>query len=101
MLQGLKEVERALAARGIGFVMRAGEPAEVALGLAKQATVVVCDRGYLRHQKAWRERRSPRRRCPVLQVEGDVVVPVEIAAASTRWRRAPCGRSCIGSGTTI
>jgi deoxyribodipyrimidine photo-lyase len=52
MLEGLKETQRALAKRGIRMVVRRGDPAEVALGCARQASLIVCDRGYLRHQKA-------------------------------------------------
>ena len=80
MLQGLQEVERALTQRGIGFVIRRGEPAEVAIDLAGRAALVVCDRGYLRHQKRWRRAVAEAARCPVAQVEGDVVVPVEEAS---------------------
>jgi deoxyribodipyrimidine photo-lyase len=80
MLQGLAEVERALRARGIGFVIRKGAPDAVALALAGTAAAVVCDRGYLRHQKAWRARVAKQASCPVVQVEGDVVVPVEVAS---------------------
>ena len=79
MLQGLAEVERALQARGIGFVIRHGAPDAVALALAQRAALVVCDRGYLRHQKAWREQVARAAPCEVVQVEGDVVVPVEVA----------------------
>ena len=35
MLEGLKETAAALAARGIRFVLRRGDPAEVALDLAR------------------------------------------------------------------
>ena len=80
MLQGLQEVERSLSARGIGFVIRHGEPAEVALELARRAALVVCDRGYLRHQKRWRAAVAQAAPCPVVQIEGDVVVPVEEAS---------------------
>jgi deoxyribodipyrimidine photo-lyase len=80
MLQGLAAVERALQARGIAFVMRKGAPAEVALALAGHAALVVCDRGYLRHQKAWREHVASAAPCAVVEVEGDVVVPVEVAS---------------------
>jgi deoxyribodipyrimidine photo-lyase len=80
MLQGLQEVERTLAGRGIGFVIRRGRPAEVALALAGKAALVVCDRGYLRHQKRWRAALAERAPCRVVQVEGDVVVPVEEAS---------------------
>ena len=54
MLEGLRETEQALARRGIAFVLRHGPPARVALELARRASAVVCDRGYLRHQRAWR-----------------------------------------------
>jgi deoxyribodipyrimidine photo-lyase len=77
MLQGLREVEQALAARGIAFVVRRGAPDQVALGLARDAALVVCDRGYLRHQRRWRSALAKAATCAVVEVEGDVVVPVE------------------------
>jgi deoxyribodipyrimidine photo-lyase len=80
MLEGLAEAEDNLRRRGIRFVVRAGRPDEVALGLAGDAAMVVCDRGYLRHQRQWRRHVADRARCPVVQVEGDVVVPVETAS---------------------
>jgi deoxyribodipyrimidine photo-lyase len=80
MLQGLKETEASLKGRGIPMVVRQGAPDAVALELAKDAALVVCDRGYLRHQKAWRACVAKKARCPVLEVEGDVVVPVEVAS---------------------
>jgi deoxyribodipyrimidine photo-lyase len=80
MLEGLAEVEAELRRRGIGFVIRRGSPDEVALQLARDAVLVVCDRGYLKLQKAWRARVAAEARCRVVQVEGDVVVPVEHAS---------------------
>jgi deoxyribodipyrimidine photo-lyase len=80
MLQGLAEVQAELRGRGIGFVLRRGSPDEVALQFAKDAVLVVCDRGYLNLQKAWRARVAAKARCKVVQVEGDVVVPVEHAS---------------------
>ncbi len=80
MLQGLQEVARTLEERRIAFILRRGAPDEVAIGLAADAAMVVCDRGYLRHQKAWRAAVARAVRCPVVQVEGDVAVPVEVAS---------------------
>jgi deoxyribodipyrimidine photo-lyase len=80
MLQGLREVEAALTTRGIAFVIRRGAPDVVALDLAAEATVVVCDGGYLRHQRAWRQRVGEGAPCPVIRVEGDVVVPVGLVS---------------------
>lgn len=81
MLQGLREVRASLAERGIAFVIRRGAPDAVALDLAKDAAAVVCDAGYLRHQRLWRARVGEGAACPVLRVEGDVVVPVGLASA--------------------
>src|SRR5436305_15120683 len=54
MLEGLRDVERALRERGIALVLRHGRPDQAIRPLAAQAALVVCDRGYLRHEKAWR-----------------------------------------------
>jgi deoxyribodipyrimidine photo-lyase len=80
MLEGLRDVESALHRRGIAFVLGRGAPDEVALSLARRAALVVADRGYLRHQKAWRRRVAASAGRRVLQVEADVVVPVEHAS---------------------
>lgn len=76
LLEGLAETAAELADRGIKLVLRQGPPDAIALELSKDASIVVCDRGYLRHQRQWRRsvaRKAGRR---VVQVEGDVVVPV-------------------------
>ena len=48
-------VASALKRRGMHFVLRRGAPDVVAIELARKASLVVCERGYLRHQKAWRK----------------------------------------------
>ncbi len=83
MLQGLAEVRGDLARRGIAFVIRRGAPDSVALALAAAASLVVCDCGYLRHQKQWRETVARKAECPVIQVEGDVVVPVRLVSGKS------------------
>jgi deoxyribodipyrimidine photo-lyase len=85
MLEGLAEVEDGLRRRGIRFVVRAGRPDEVALALAGEAAITVCDRGYLRHQRQWRRRVADLAKCPVVQVEGDVVVPLETASGKAEY----------------
>ena len=80
MLEGLQEVARALSRRRIRFVLQFGDPADVALRLGKQAALIVCDRGYLRVQKAWRRKVAAKASCAVVQVESDVVVPVDAAS---------------------
>jgi deoxyribodipyrimidine photo-lyase len=85
MLEGLAETQRALKRRGIAFIARRGHPAYVAIDLARGASLVVCDRGYLRHQKTWRRRVAEAVACAVTQVESDVVVPVEVVSHKAEY----------------
>jgi deoxyribodipyrimidine photo-lyase len=80
MLEGLTQTADGLSERGIKLVVRLGDPADVALELAADACLVVCDRGYLRFQKEWRHRVAEQAPCAVIQVESDVVVPVRQAS---------------------
>lgn len=80
MLQGLRDVQANLAKRGIKFIVKHGSPPEVALHYAKSAAVLVTDRGYTRHQKRWRDEVADSAKCQVIEVESDVVVPVEVAS---------------------
>ena len=77
MLEGLRETESELKKRGIKLAVRLSPPPLAALDLAAGAAVIVVDRGYLRIQRGWRERVAGEARCRVVQVESDVVVPVE------------------------
>ncbi len=77
LLQGLADVRADLRQRGIDFVVKHGSPARVAIRFSKDAALVVCDRGYTRHQKQWRDEVADGCACRVVQVESDVVVPVE------------------------
>lgn len=85
MLQGLKETQSALEARGIKLSVQFGNPPDVALHAGAGAAMIVCDRGYLRHQKAWRNKVAEVARCRVVQVESDVVVPVETVSNKAEY----------------
>lgn len=85
MLEGLRDVGMALEKRGIGFSLQRGDPADVALKLGTGASLIVCDRGYLRPQKEWRKRVVDAASCPVIQVEADVVVPVDVASGKREF----------------
>ncbi len=80
MLEGLVETAEALKKRQIQFVLQLGDPAEVALKIGRRAALIVCDRGYLRLQKQWRATLVQKAKCAVMQVECDVIVPVEVAS---------------------
>jgi deoxyribodipyrimidine photo-lyase len=80
MLEGLRETFQTLEKRGIGAFIGRGHPADVALKAGKDAALIVCDMGYLRHQAEWRAKVAEKAGCEVVEVESDVVVPVETAS---------------------
>jgi deoxyribodipyrimidine photo-lyase len=80
LLEGLQNVRDALKERKIKFVVRRGSPDEVALKAGRDASLIVCDMSYLRLQKEWREKVAEEADCAVVQVETEVVVPVELAS---------------------
>lgn len=77
MLEGMVKIKKSLAERGIRLVVRKVDPPSGAIELSKDAVLLVCDRGYLRHQRAWRKRVAEEVDIPVIEVEGDVVCPIE------------------------
>ncbi len=85
MLQGLAETAAALESRGVQLVVRQQSPDAAALEMAKNAALLVTDRGYLRIQKQWRRNVAEKAGCPVVQVESDVVVPVEVASGKEEY----------------
>ncbi|MEJ2642995.1 MAG: deoxyribodipyrimidine photo-lyase, partial [Desulfosarcinaceae bacterium] len=85
MLEGLADTQALLARRRIRMVVKRGTPPEVALAVAGEAALVVCDVGYTRHQRQWREIVARRARCPVAAVEGDIVVPVAVTSSKAEY----------------
>lgn len=80
MLEGLAEIGPALESRGVRFVVQKGRPDEVAVELSRDAASLICDAGWLRPQQEWRRNVAENTKCEVIQVESDVVVPVEAAS---------------------
>ncbi len=80
LAQGLGDVRAALTRRGIQFVVRVGEPPLEILELSKDAAFVVTDCGYLKLQRQWRQQVYNGLRRAAVEVEDNVVVPVEIAS---------------------
>ena len=80
LLEGLAQIRAPLERRGIAFVARRAPPVETALLYAKDAALVVCDRNYLVPVKRFYAEFAARAPCRVVQVEGDVVVPLDVAS---------------------
>ncbi len=85
MLEGLRETKVQLAMRGIQMLVKKGSPQEVALELSSLAALLVVDRGYLRVERAWRADLADNAACPVVQVETNVIVPVQTASQKEEY----------------
>jgi len=92
MLEGLKEVQKALNTKGIGMVVERVSPEIGAVSFAKKASLVVCDRGYLKVQKHWRKYVAAHIECPLVQVESDVIIPIEAVSDKEEYSAATLRR---------
>jgi deoxyribodipyrimidine photo-lyase len=88
MLEGLKEVKAALEARGATMLVLHRSPERGVVKIAQAAAMTVVDRGYLRIQREWRRFAAARIGCPLIQVESDVVVPVEVTSPKEEYAAA-------------
>jgi deoxyribodipyrimidine photo-lyase len=88
LLEGLRETRTALARRDLRLVVLACSPEAGAIALGRRAAAVVTDRGYLRHQTEWRAVAAAALPCPLVQVEGDAVVPVDIVSVKEEYAAA-------------
>ncbi len=79
MLEGVRDTAARMAERGIPFFIYYGDILAVISKAADRASLLVTDRGYLRVQRQWRSDIARRVPCLCVQVESDVVVPVETA----------------------
>jgi len=88
LLEGLADTGARLRERGIPLIVRKGDPPKVIITIASDACLVVMDRGYLRHQKRWRQQVAEAIDTPLLQVESDVVVPVDTVSGKEEYAAA-------------
>ncbi|MEI6385908.1 MAG: deoxyribodipyrimidine photo-lyase [Spirochaetota bacterium] len=65
-----------------------------------QSAVVVCDRGYLRHEEGWRLALAARLSAagiPLFRVDADTVVPADAASLKLEWSAATLRRKIEGA----
>ena len=92
MVEGLLEVNHELSKRGIRFVVVHNSPEIGALKLSENASVLVTDRGYLRIEREFRSRIKEKVPCPFIQVETNVVVPVDTVSQKEEYAAATIRR---------
>jgi deoxyribodipyrimidine photo-lyase len=85
MLEGLLDVQQSLLRRGIAMSVKIGDRDRILREAEKRAAAVVCDMGYLRHQRLWRKILGQNSGCRVICVESDAVVPVETASPKMEY----------------
>jgi deoxyribodipyrimidine photo-lyase len=95
MLEGILQVRQSLYERGIGMVIQYGSPESGVTGYSAKAALVVCDCGYLKIQKQWRYNIAQKIACPLIQVESDVIVPVEVASGKEEYSAATFRRKIM------
>jgi deoxyribodipyrimidine photo-lyase len=88
LLEGLQELEKSLNDMGIKLIVKKKNPSEGAVEISKQASMVILDRGYLKLQKKWYKNTAKKIQCPLIQVETNVVVPVETASPKEEYSAA-------------
>ncbi|MBN2231171.1 MAG: deoxyribodipyrimidine photo-lyase, partial [Candidatus Thorarchaeota archaeon] len=85
MLQGLQDVKRALIEMGAGFTINIESPDQGIINLAKNASLVVVDCDYQRIQRKWRLNVAKSIGCLFVQVESNVVVPIELVSQKEEY----------------
>lgn len=92
MLEGLLEILKSLQEMNIQLVVLNQSPEIGALEMAENSSVMITDRGYLNIQRKWREYAASSLDCRLIQVESDVVVPVETASSKEEYSAATIRR---------
>ncbi len=85
MLEGLKETKEELEDKGITLVIRHEHPREGVKKLAYEASLLIVDKAYLDFLREWRESVAEEVDIPLIEVETDVVVPVEEASTKEEY----------------
>jgi deoxyribodipyrimidine photo-lyase len=88
LIQGLQDVRTHLQERGIPFRLLSATLPEGTDQFSRQASSIVTDMGYLRIHRQWRSYLATHTTAPVVQVETNVVVPVETASEKDQWAAA-------------
>lgn len=85
LLQGLKETSADLEKKNINMVIWNKNPVKGAIEISKDAILTITDMGYLNIQREWRNETATMIDCPLIQVETNVIVPVETASPKEEY----------------
>lgn len=88
MLEGLRETLTELKALGANPVFKLEAPEKGVVKLAAQAALTVFDKAYTAMPRSWRKQAAASMDCPVVEVEGEVIVPVRTASHKEEYAAA-------------
>jgi deoxyribodipyrimidine photo-lyase len=88
MLEGLRDVEAQLTEINVKLVVQKKSPELGVIALSKDSCLTVVDKGYLKTLKRWYKFAAANVSCPLIQVEDNVVVPIEAASIKEEYSAA-------------
>ncbi|MGM0410558.1 MAG: deoxyribodipyrimidine photo-lyase [Bacillota bacterium] len=80
MLEGLVDLKEKLNARNIEFKIFSGNIVKIVSEIAKESALMITDRDYLKTTRNWRKEIAENIPSPLIQVESNLIVPVEEAS---------------------
>lgn len=80
MLEGIENVMNQLKSRKIKMVIRKGEALPIVNELSKNASILITDFGYLKHEISMKSNIAQQLNCSMLSVESNVIIPVEVTS---------------------
>ncbi len=88
MIEGLIHVKKELEKKGIQFFLSNVSPEKGAMTLSDRACLLITERSYLRHEKAWKKQVSEEIPCMMVEVETNVVVPIDEVSLKEEYSAA-------------
>ncbi|MGL4988942.1 MAG: deoxyribodipyrimidine photo-lyase [Cetobacterium sp.] len=85
MLQGLKDVKENLKKKGIKFIFLVGDAETNIIKICKSAECIIWDKSYLKLQREQRKNILDKITVNVIEVESNVVVPVEVVSKKEEY----------------
>jgi len=92
MFEGLHSIKTHLLERRIRFILSPKGPVEGVAEIAGSAALVVTDRTYGRVERTWRSKVASSIPCKLVQVETNVIVPIETASTKEEYSAATLRR---------
>ena len=95
MLEGLKQVQTSLEEKNLQFLIQNNSPEVGVCSIAKNASAVVVDAGYIKTERQWRNYVASHVSCPLVQLECNVVVPVELVSTKEEYSASTIRRKIM------